>query len=175
MRWLSNKDLNFVRFTSANDLSMQKTCSLLFLVGLFPTLSLNAWWDIFNSFDSMVDNQITFPSIISNYQLYKNTECCWVCIINKNQKWWYQVCWTENTSFVHLTAIRKFGMVLHTYGCTGEMAYMPDSYIKSKQAKLSPDTDLANAFDKIGQRNIIWQCSSNLNLFYQIKKNNYVQ
>lgn len=66
-------------------------------------------------------------------------------------------------------------MVLHTYKCTGEMAYMSDSYIKSKQAKLSPDTDLANAFDKIGQRNIIWQCSSNLNLFYHIKENNYVQ
>lgn len=45
-------------------------------------------------------------------------------------------------------------MVLHAYGCTGEMAYMSDSYIKCKQAKLSPDTDLANAFDKIGHRNI---------------------
>lgn len=35
------------------------------------------------------------------------------------------------------------------------MAYMSDSHIKSNQAKLSPDTDLANAFDEIGQRNII--------------------
>lgn len=66
-------------------------------------------------------------------------------------------------------------MVMHTYGYSGEMAYKSDSYIKSKQAKLLPDTDLAYAFDKIGQRNIIWQCSSNLNLLYQIKENNYVQ
>lgn len=66
-------------------------------------------------------------------------------------------------------------MVLHTYGGTAEMAYMSDSHIKSNQAKLSPDTDLANAFDEIGHRNIIWQCSSNLNLFYQINENKYVQ
>lgn len=46
-------------------------------------------------------------------------------------------------------------MELHTYGCAGEMACVSDSYIKSKQAKLLPDIDLANAFDRIGQRNII--------------------
>lgn len=56
---------------------------------------------------------------------------------------------------MHLSAIWEFGMVLHTYGGTAEMAYMSDSHIKSNQAKLSPDTDLANAFDEIGQRNII--------------------
>lgn len=55
------------------------------------------------------------------------------------------------------------------------MAYMSDSYSKSKQAKLPSDTDLANVFDKVGQRNIIWKCSSNLNLFYQIKESNSVQ
>lgn len=55
------------------------------------------------------------------------------------------------------------------------MAYMSDSYSKSKQAKLPSDTDLANVFDKVGQRNIIWECSSNLNLFYQIKESNSVQ
>lgn len=55
------------------------------------------------------------------------------------------------------------------------MAYMSDSYTKSKQAKLLSDTDLANVFDKVGQWNIIWQCRSNLNLFYQIKETNSVQ
>lgn len=42
-------------------------------------------------------------------------------------------------------------MVLHTQRCSGEMAYMSDSYTKSKQAKLLSDTDLANVFDKVGQ------------------------
>lgn len=53
----------------------------------FPTLSLNAWWNIFNSFDSTVDNEILFlpeifPSIISNYVLYKILNAIG-CIINK--------------------------------------------------------------------------------------------
>lgn len=56
---------------------------------------------------------------------------------------------------MHLSAIWDFGTVFLTYGDAGEMAYMSDSHIKSNQAKLSPDTYLANVFDKIGQRNII--------------------
>lgn len=72
-----------------------------------------------------------------------------------------------------MSDIWEFGMVVLTYGGTGEVAYMSDSHIKSNQGKLSPDTHLADAFDKIGQTNIIWQCSSNLNRFYQIKENNY--
>lgn len=76
---------------------------------------------------------------------------------------------------MHLSPIWEFEIVVHIYGGTGEMAYMSDSHIKSNQVKLPPDTYLADAFDKTGQGNIIWQCSSNSNLLYQMKENNYVQ